>query len=209
MKFSDKRLKVLAVIVTLIITALIIRLVYLQLYQGQYFSQLADGNRIRLVATPAPRGIIYDRNGTALVNNRPAFTVELLPSLEPVSPEVIDRLSKLLGISTETINDKIAAHSGFDPVTLKVDVTPEIISVIEEQKDLYPGVFIDTKPIRNYIYKSEGAHALGYVSEISDSELEDKKKAGDNSYKSGDIIGKFGLERYYDSTCAARRAANR
>ena len=198
MKFFDKRLKVLGVIVTLIVSALIIRLVYLQIYQGAYFSQLADGNRIRIVATPAPRGIIYDRNGVPLVNNRPAFTVELLPSLEPVSPEVVDRLSKLLGISTDYINQKIAAHSGFDPVTLKVDVTPEIISIIEEQKDLYPGVFIDTKPIRNYIYKSEGAHALGYVSEISDSELEDRKKDGDNSYKSGDIIGKFGLERYYD-----------
>lgn len=60
------------------------------------------------------------------------------------------------------------------------------------------GVFIDTKPVRNYIYKYEGAHALGYVSEISDSELEDKKKAGDDSYKLGDIIGKFGLEKYYD-----------
>lgn len=197
-KFFDKRLKVLGIAVTLIIAALIVHLVYLQLYEGAYFSQLADGNRLRIVATPAPRGIIYDRNGVALVNNRPAFTVELLPSLEPVSPEVIDRLAKLLNISTDYINEKIAAQSGFDPVTLKVDVTPEIISVIEEQKDLYPGVFIDTKPIRNYIYKSEAAHALGYVSEISDSELEEKKKAGDNSYKSGDIIGKFGLERYYD-----------
>ena len=198
MKFYDKRLKILTGVVTLIIVALISRLVYLQIYQGEYFAKLADGNRIRLVSTSAPRGIIYDRNGTQLVNNRPAFTVELLPSLEPVSPEVIERLSKLLNISVESINDKIAHHSGFDPVTLKIDVTPEIISVIEEQQELYPGVFIDTKPIRNYIYKTEAAHALGYVSEISDDELEQKKKDGDESYKSGDIIGKFGLERKYD-----------
>lgn len=86
MKFLDKRLKILAAIVTLIVVALISRLVYLQIYQGEYFSKLADGNRIRLVSTSAPRGIIYDRNGVQLVNNRPAFTVELLPSLEPVSP---------------------------------------------------------------------------------------------------------------------------
>ena len=85
MKFLDKRLKILAAIVTLIVVALISRLVYLQIYQGEYFSKLADGNRIRLVSTSAPRGIIYDRNGVQLVNNRPAFTVELLPSLEPVS----------------------------------------------------------------------------------------------------------------------------
>jgi len=197
-KFCDKRLKILAGILTLIIVALISRLVYLQIYQGEYFGKLADGNRIRLVSTSAPRGIIYDRNNVPLVNNRPAFTVELLPSLEPVSPEVVDRLAKLLNINAEDINSKIANHSGFDPVTIKVDVTPEIISIIEEQQDLYPGVFIDTKPVRNYIYKTEGVHVLGYVSEISDSELEEKKKDGDDSYKLGDIIGKFGLEKYYD-----------
>ncbi|OUO41132.1 penicillin-binding protein 2 [Megamonas hypermegale] len=199
MKFCDKRLKILAIILILIIVALISRLVYLQIYQGEYFGKLADGNRIRLVSTSAPRGIIYDRNDVPLVNNRPAFTVELLPSLEPVSPEVVDRLAKLLNLNAEDINNKIANHSGFDPVTIKVDVTPEIISVIEEQQDLYPGVFIDTKPVRNYIYKTEGVHVLGYVSEISDSELEDKKKSGDDSYKLGDIIGKFGLEKYYDT----------
>lgn len=198
MKFLDKRLKILAAIVTLIVVTLISRLVYLQIYQGEYFSKLADGNRIRLVSTSAPRGIIYDRNGVQLVNNRPAFTVELLPSLEPVSPEVVARLATLLNISVDEINEKISHHSGFDPVTLKIDVPPEIVTIIEEQQDLYPGVFIDTKPVRNYIYKYEGAHALGYVSEISDSELEDKKKAGDDSYKLGDIIGKFGLEKYYD-----------
>lgn len=199
MKFCDKRLKILAIILILIIVALISRLVYLQIYQGEYFGKLADGNRIRLVSTSAPRGIIYDRNDVPLVNNRPAFTVELLPSLEPVSPEVVDRLAKLLNLNAEDINNKIANHSGFDPVTIKVDVTPEIISVIEEQQDLYPGVFIDTKPVRNYIYKTEGVHVLGYVSEISDGELEDKKKNGDDSYKLGDIIGKFGLEKYYDT----------
>ena len=199
MKFCDKRLKILAIILILIIVALISRLVYLQIYQGAYFGKLADGNRIRLVSTSAPRGVIYDRNDVPLVNNRPAFTVELLPSLEPVSPEVVDRLAKLLNLNAEDINNKIANHSGFDPVTIKVDVTPEIISVIEEQQDLYPGVFIDTKPVRNYIYKTEGVHVLGYVSEISDSELEDKKKSGDDSYKLGDIIGKFGLEKYYDT----------
>lgn len=199
MKFCDKRLKILAIILILIIVALISRLVYLQIYQGEYFGKLADGNRIRLVSTSAPRGIIYDRNDVPLVNNRPAFTVELLPSLEPVSPEVVDRLAKLLNLNAEDINNKIANHSGFDPVTIKVDVTPEIISVIEEQQDLYPGVFIDTKPVRNYIYKTEGVHVLGYVSEISDGELEDKKKSGDDSYKLGDIIGKFGLEKYYDT----------
>ena len=74
-------------------------------------------------------------------------------------------------------------------------MTQDIVSIIEEQKDQYPGVVIEVQPIRNYQLKQEGAHTFGYVSEISDAELEAKK---DQGYKSGDIVGKFGLERIYD-----------
>lgn len=198
MNFVDKRLKILSYIVTAIIVALVIRLVYLQIYEGKYFGKLADGNRIRIVSMAAPRGTIFDRHGLPLVNNRPAFSVELMPSLEPVSPEVVARLSKLLNISPDSINDKLKHHYGFDPITIKVDVNPEVVTIIEEQRDLYPGVFITTKPVRNYIYNTLGAHVLGYVSEISDTELAKKKEAGDDSYHLGDIIGKFGLEKQYD-----------
>ena len=130
MKFLDKRLKILAAIVTLIVVTLISRLVYLQIYQGEYFSKLADGNRIRLVSTSAPRGIIYDRNGVQLVNNRPAFTVELLPSLEPVSPEVVARLATLFNIHVFEKNEKIFHSFGFFPVTLKINLTPPIVTLI-------------------------------------------------------------------------------
>lgn len=181
-----------------IVIALIFRLIFLQLYDGEYFGKLSDGNRIRIVQTMAPRGNIYDRNGVLLANSRPAFTVELLPNLETVSPVVIDRLAKLLNMKAEDINDKLKHHTDFSPITIKIDVSPEIISIIEEQRDLFPGVFIDVKPVRNYIYSKEAAHAIGYVSEISDDELNYKKQNGDLSYKSGDIIGKFGLEKFYD-----------
>ena len=86
-------------------------------------------------------------------------------------------------------------HSGFDPIRIRPDVTQDIVTIIEEQKELYPGVVIEVQPLRNYALKQEGAHTFGYVSEISDAELETKK---DEGYKSGDIIGKFGLERVYD-----------
>ena len=143
----------------------------------------------------APRGTFYDRNGTLLVTNRPGFTVSLLPLTAPISPDVIARLSELLKVPQEEIQKKIQAHSGFDPIRIKNDVGPEITTIIEEQKSSYPGVVIEVQPIRNYIYKEQGAHTFGYVSEISDDELEKRKADG---YKSGDIIGKFGLEKVYD-----------
>lgn len=189
------RLAFLGVLFFLVIVILIARVAYLQLYDGEYYARLADGNRIRIIPTIAPRGTFYDRNKQLLVTNRPGFTVSLLPLTEPISPEVIERVSRLLNVPVEEIQRRIDIHYSFDPIKIKQDVTADIISIIEEQKNDYRGVIIEVQPVRNYILKQEGAHTFGYVSEISDAELETKKSQG---YKSGDIIGKFGLERVYD-----------
>ena len=190
------RLSILMWLMVLVILILTTRVAYLQIYDGEYYGRLADGNRIRIIPSVAPRGTFFDRNGQLLVTNRPGFVVSLLPLTEPISPEVVARVSKLLNVPVEEIERKLAVHSGFDPIRIKQDVTPDIVTIIEEQKYDYPGVVIEVQPIRNYILKQECAHTLGYVSEISDEELEAKK---DQGYKSGDIIGKFGLERVYDT----------
>ena len=189
------RLRVLGGLIVLIIAVLIGRAGYLQVYEGEYYASLADGNRIRIIPASAPRGTFYDRNGELLVTNRPGFTVSLLPLTAPISDDVKQRISDLVHVPVEEINEKIAAHNGFNPIRIKSDVTPDIVSIIEEQKDNYPGVVIEVQPIRDYIYKQQGAHTFGYVSEINDEELAKKK---DEGYKSGDIIGKFGLEKVYD-----------
>ncbi len=191
----EGRLKVLGGLIVLVIAILIGRIGYLQVYDGEYYSRLADGNRIRLIPAMAPRGTFYDRNGEILVTNRPGFTVSLLPLTAPISEDVVARLSALLNVPVEDIQAKIKAHSGFDPIRIKNDVGPEILTIIEEQKTSYPGVVIEVQPIRNYLYKEQAAHTFGYVSEINDEELERRK---DEGYKTGDIIGKFGLERIYD-----------
>ncbi len=191
----NRRLRVLGILMVLVIAVLIGRAGYLQIYEGEYYAGLADGNRIRIIPAVAPRGTFYDRNGQLLVTNRPGFTVSLLPLTSPIKEEVIERLSALVHVPVEDIKAKIAGHSGFDPIRIKTDVTPDIVSIIEEQKELYPGVMIENTPIRDYVLKQEGAHTFGYVSEINDEELKEKKADG---YKSGDIIGKFGLEKIYD-----------
>ena len=179
----------------LVIAVLIGRAGYLQIYEGDTYARLADGNRIRIIPSMAPRGTFFDRNGELLVTNRPGFTVSLLPLTEPISDAVIYRVSDLVKVPVEDIKAKIAAHVGFNPIRIKSDVTQDIVSVIEEQKSLYPGVVIEVQPIRNYIYHEKAAHTFGYVSEINDTELEKMKADG---YKTGDIIGKFGLEKIYD-----------
>ncbi|BAL84109.1 putative peptidoglycan glycosyltransferase [Selenomonas ruminantium subsp. lactilytica TAM6421] len=189
------RINVLGWLSVLVIAVLIGRAGYLQIYDGEHYARLAEGNRIRIIPTMAPRGTFFDRNGQLLVQNRPGFAVSLMPVMTKIDPVVVERLSELLKVPVEEINKKIEAHTGFDPIRIKADVTPDIVTIIEEQKNIYPGVIIEVQPIRDYMNKEEAAHTYGYVSEINDMELEKKK---DEGYKSGDIIGKFGLEKIYD-----------
>lgn len=190
------RLDVLAFIVVLVFVALVTRLGYLQVVQGNYYGRLADGNRIKLIPIMAPRGTFYDRNGVLLVSNRPGFTVTVVPLSGPVPDEVIDKLAGILGMNPAEIKSKVALQQdSFEPVRVKTDVGPDVVTRIEERRGELPGVVIEIQPVRNYIHNELGAHIFGYVSEISDTELADKKTAG---YKPGDIVGKFGLEKVYD-----------
>lgn len=195
-KRSNYRLDVLAIIIILVFVALISRLGYLQVIQGKYYGQEADGNRIRLAPIMAPRGMFYDRNGIPMVSNRPGFTVSLLPLTGPVPDDIIAKVAGILNITTDEIKKKLSQHNGkFEPVRIKSDIGPDVVTKIEERRAELPGVIIEIQPIRNYINNELAAHLFGYVSEINDVELE---KAKANGYKIGDIIGKFGLEKVYD-----------
>ncbi|WP_196593248.1 penicillin-binding protein 2 [Pectinatus sottacetonis] len=194
-KETAGRLKALSIISVVIILILIARLGYLQIYQGDFYKRQAEGNRIRIIPTMAPRGTMYDCHGNPVVINEPGFTVAILPLSKKISPQLIDKLSVLLKMDKKDIEAKIEKHSGFDPIRLKTDVGPEIWTIIEEQKEKYPGVVVEAQPVRDYIYKNIAAHAFGYVGEINDRELKLHK---DQNYKLGDIIGKFGLEKVYD-----------
>ena len=111
------RLKTLAIIFFFMIVILIARVGYLQIYDGDYYANLAEGNRIRIIPTTAPRGTFYDRNGQLLVTNSPGFSVSLLPLTAPIKPEVVERVSKLLNVPKEEI-EQSAQNDG---VTLPGD----------------------------------------------------------------------------------------
>jgi len=192
----NNRLEVLSIIILLVFISLVSRLGYLQVVQGQYYGQKADGNRIRIIPTMAPRGIFFDRNGVALVSNLPGFTVSLLPVNGTIPEESIAKLASLLNIPVTEIKAKIKQNTGkFDPVRIKSNIGQEIVTKIEERRAELPGVIIEIQPIRTYVNNELGAHLFGYVSEISDQQLEKLKVDG---YKTGDIMGKFGLEKVYD-----------
>lgn len=179
-----------------IFVVLISRLVYLQVAHGADYRLLADNNRIKLMPVMAPRGLFYDRNGVALVSNRPGFTVSLVPISGPIPDDVINKLAGFLCMNPADIRQKVSQQDNpLDPIRIKNDVGPDVVTKIQEHRNDLPGVVIEIQSVRNYINNGLAAHIFGYVSEISDAELEKKKADG---YKSGNIVGKFGLEKVYD-----------
>lgn len=192
----NRRLTIVGYIIFLIFITLTSRMAYLQVIHGADYRLQADNNRIRLMPIMAPRGLFYDRNGVLMVSNRPGFTVSLVPISGPIQDQVIDKLANILGISPSAIRQKIAQQDNtLEPIQIKNDVGPDIVTRIEERREDLPGVVIQIQSVRNYINNDLGAHIFGYVSEISEEFLAQKKDAG---YKPGDIIGKFGLEQVYD-----------
>lgn len=193
---SNSRLNILYYIVILIFAVLITRLAYLQIAQGDDYRRKSDSNHIRFMPLTAPRGLFYDRNGVPLVTNRPGFTVSLIPISGPIPDDVIDRLAVFLSMNPDEIRQKIKQQGNpFESIRIKNNVGQDIVTKIEEHRNDLPGVVLEIQSVRKYIYNELGAHIFGYIGEISDSELAKKKAEG---YKSGDIIGEFGLEEVWD-----------
>jgi len=194
----SKRLNVMQWIIVIVFVALVSRLDYLQVVQGQHYVQLADGNRIRIIPIKAPRGIFYDRNGVLLVSQRPNFAVTVATFSNSIPDAVVIKLGEILDMKEEDIRAKINRHTGltFEPILIKSDVNLEMITKIAENRSEFPEVVIKAQPVRKYIYQDFAAHVFGYVGEISAVDLQKKKEDG---YNTGDIVGKSGLEKVYDN----------
>ncbi len=193
-----RRLVALNLIVLSLTAILAVRLWQIQVLQGGYYLRLSEENRVREYTVPAPRGLIYDRRGRTLVTNRPSFTVAVLP-LELQDPgAVLPRLAALMGIPLDEIQEKIAANRirPFEPVRVKRDVGTPTVTKIEENRLDLSGVIIVVEPVRSYPLGTIAAHVLGYVGEIDPDELAAREADG---YKVGDLIGKAGVERVYES----------
>ncbi|MBC7319513.1 penicillin-binding protein 2 [bacterium] len=173
---------------------LIVKLYQIQVVQGEYFRELAEGNRIRLFSVSAPRGEIIDRKGRIMAKNRPSFTVSVIP-FEGEKEESLKLLSKITGVSYTEIKEKIkGAPNKLQPVNIVLDADLKMVSKIKELEDKLPGVLVTTNVIREYPNKSLASHILGYVGEVSKEEMEVFKDLGVGM---GDIVGKAGIERTY------------
>ena len=191
------RLELLMIASMVIFAVLIGRMAYLQLYKGDYYYRLSEGNRIRAVKILAPRGIIYDCNGEELVKNEPGFVVSLLRTNEKPDMAVINKLAAIIEVPPEQILEKIKQNEdSYEPIRIKNNLSAAMVTKIEERSEDLPGILLEMQSIRKYVNNELAVHVLGYVGEVSEYEI---SKGQNTDLKAGSIVGKSGLERYYDN----------
>ncbi|MEZ5306038.1 MAG: penicillin-binding protein 2 [Pyrinomonadaceae bacterium] len=196
------RVTTIQVIGFVLLAVLSVRLYHLQINKGDDFQTRAENQRIRTIRIPAPRGAIFDRNGVLLVDSRSTYNVTI--SHEPIKgKEVGDRYddyARGLGVDRQFIEERIdliKKRPEYETLVLKENATLQDITWVETHSLEYPELRIQLQPQRYYPLGKTLSHVLGYVGEISPKQLE-KPEYQEKGFSPGDIIGKGGLEQYYD-----------
>lgn len=190
-------------IIIICFLAVFVRLWYLQIYKGKLYHSYSIQNRLRKEVLRAPRGMIYSRNQSLLVDNTPRLDAVLTRQFLSNKKETISRLAGILKMDVKTVNKRIKKYSfqaKYRPIIIKKNISLKEVARIETENAFLPGVSVESFISREYVDEEVGAHLLGYISEISQSQLPKFKKRDRIDYKLGDFIGQFGIEERMDKT---------
>ena len=186
------------VLIAVMTAALIARLAWLQISRNEYYTELSQGNRVRIEPLPAARGIVYDRNGMILAENRPAYQLELVREEVPDLEDTLERLVAIGLIAADELDSTrrtIRSRRAFDSVPVRLRLSEEEIARFAVRRFEFPGVDIRTRLARYYPQGEIAVHALGHVGAISEKDLERIDRA---QYSGTATIGKLGIELAYE-----------
>ncbi|MBI5197844.1 MAG: penicillin-binding protein 2 [Nitrospirae bacterium] len=194
----QNRLRVLMILIALVFLGLLFEAWHLQIIQGSYYQKLSENNRIRVLSVAPHRGLIYDRHGIVLARNVGSFSLGLV--LEDVQnlKDTLKKLSPLVGMTVPEMEQRLRSKRysvPYAPWILKERLSFEEVARIKGTEWDLPGVVIEVETMREYLYGDLAAHLIGYVGEISQSQLESPDYAGESP---GRIIGQYGVEKSYD-----------
>ena len=187
-----------SIAITVLLLAVGVRLFWLQVVRHDYYANLSQGNRVRVEPLPPDRGLIYDRNGTVIAENTPAFQLELTPELVTDVPDTLRRLAATGLIENEQVpalERLIRSGNKFESVPLRLSLSDTDIATFAVRQHEFPGVEIQTRLARWYPYATSAVHALGYVAAISE---EDVRHIDRDDYAGSSVIGKLGIEGSYE-----------
>jgi penicillin-binding protein 2 len=197
-RIFDQRSLVAGVIIVTLIFILIARLFLLQVIRYDYYTELSQGNRVRIEPIPAARGLILDRNGEVLASNQPAYQLELVPEQVTDLTATLKGLVDLQLLAVDDLDDvrrAIRSRRPFDSVPIRLRMSEEDIARFAVRRFEFPGVDIKTRQTRWYPNTELAVHALGYVAAISEGDLEKIDRA---AYAGTTLIGKLGVEASYE-----------
>ncbi|MFH1124644.1 MAG: penicillin-binding protein 2 [Pseudomonadota bacterium] len=200
-----RRLKFVTLLVTAVFVALILRLWLLQIVRGPAYRIQSENNRIHLQDISPFRGLVFDRHGELLVDNRPSFDMFIIPEDIQDRSQLLKSLEVLIGISPKYVAerlDKESAKYPFKPALIKRNLSVEELAVVETHLFNLAGVMIQVKPQRHYIHKEFASHLIGYLGEISERQLNSGRYPDS---KPGDLIGRYGVERSWEKHLSGLR----
>ncbi|CAI2717870.1 penicillin-binding protein 2 [Nitrospina watsonii] len=197
-----RKVRLFVILVGVCFLALGVRVWYLQILKGENFETLSENNRVRLVSLPSFRGKILDRNGNVLASIRPSYNLYVTPEDAGNLNQTLRALHRHLKFDIDRVLEDARQSRPFKPVLVRADIDRDVVSFIEENNRLLPGVQIKVEPLRNYLYDNLASHLMGYLGEISEARLEAMRQA---DYMMGDMIGQYGLELFYESELTGKK----
>jgi penicillin-binding protein 2 len=187
------------ILVISLLSILIARMYQLQVVEHEIYTTLSDKNRVQVQSVAPPRGLIYDRNGVLLAENRPVFSVTLVPERVGDMGQALAKLGQLLSVSEEDLERfrrrLQERRRPFQALPLRYDLTEQEIARLAVHRHELPGVEVAAELVRYYPHGELTAHALGYVGRINRQELQ---RIDPVNYAGTNYIGKSGVERFYE-----------
>ena len=194
------RLRVTAVLILLATTLMLGRLFYLQVLQHQHFTTLARDNRLKLVAIPPTRGLIYSRDGKIVAENKPSFVLEMVAENVQNIQKAINDIGEIIELEPaqlEQLSEEMSRRRGFDPIIVKTGLSDQEVALFSVNQHRFSGFRISAKLSRHYPMGELMAHVTGYVGRINEEEA---KTLSPRNYRGTTHIGKNGVEKAREQT---------
>lgn len=198
-RIFSERAAIALIIIAVVFGLILSRYFYLQVFKHQYFVQQAEKNRIKIKRLEPARGLIYDRNGTLLVDNKTAYRLTVVPEKTADLATSLQRLQTIIELTPEELaeikkQDRFTLD--FKTLVVKPKLSERQISLFAVNQHLFPGYQLEPYLIRQYHYPEIMSHVIGYVSKINAEEYAAKDS---EIYAADDYIGKLGIEKYYEA----------
>jgi penicillin-binding protein 2 len=192
------RLNVLQTVVTVVFSVLAVSFWVFQIVQHEKYAELAENNNQRTLPLRAPRGVVFDRDGRVLVENRHSYSISIVRERTKDLNRTIRLLASVLGFEEKGVREIVERHRrepSYRPIMIVQDATLQQVAAVTARRLDFelPDVIIEQVPTRQY-HDGLAAHLFGYVGEVNDSQI-----AGDDKLRSGDVVGQAGIEKTYNN----------